>query len=119
MKKIGFIFSHAPHGTTFGREGLDLILGISVLIQDIRLFFIGDGTLQLLKSYKPENILARDYIPAFSILSLYDIKKYYCCELSLFERGLNRNIDFLLPVNILNLRLLRLKLDDCDTIINF
>ncbi|QFQ32683.1 sulfurtransferase complex subunit TusC [Buchnera aphidicola (Aphis fabae)] len=119
MKKIAFIFSHAPHGTTLGKEGLDAVLGTSSILKKISLFFIGDGVFQLLKSYKSERILARDYTSLFSILSLYEIKDFYCCKLSLFERGLNFDTEFILQVNILNSYFLRLKLDDHDAIINF
>ncbi|QCI22461.1 DsrE family protein, partial [Buchnera aphidicola] len=46
MKRIAFVFSHVPHGNSFGREGLDAIFGISSLIKKINLFFIGDGVFQ-------------------------------------------------------------------------
>lgn len=119
MKKIAFIFSHAPHGTSFGKEGLDAVLGTSIVLKKISLFFVGDGVFQLLKSYQPEKILTRNYTSLFSILSLYEIKDFYCCKLSLFERGLNFNTKFILRVNILNSYFLRLKLDEHDVIINF
>lgn len=119
MKKIAFIFSYAPHGTTYGKEGLDLVLGSSSVFKKISLFFIGDGVLQLLKSYKSEKILTRNYTVLFSILSSYEIRNFYCCKLSLFERGLQFNTKFIVPVNILNSYFLRLKLDDHDAIVNF
>ncbi|QCI16752.1 sulfurtransferase complex subunit TusC [Buchnera aphidicola (Aphis craccivora)] len=119
MKKIAFVFSHAPHGTTLGKEGLDAILGVSSILKQISLFFINDGIFQLLKSYKSEKILTRNYTSLFSVLSLYEIKDFYCCKLSLFQRGVNFDTEFILPVNILNSYFLRLKLDDHDAIINF
>ncbi|AEO08863.1 sulfur relay protein TusC [Buchnera aphidicola str. Ak (Acyrthosiphon kondoi)] len=119
MKMIAFVFSHAPHGTSFGREGLDAILSISSIFKKISLFFIGDGVLQLIKSYQSENILARNYISSFSILSFYNIKDFYCCKASLIERGLNNNHNFILNVDILDSYFFRLKLDVCDAIINF
>ncbi|QCI17329.1 sulfurtransferase complex subunit TusC [Buchnera aphidicola (Aphis helianthi)] len=119
MKKIAFVFSSCPHGTTFGKEGLDAVLGTSAILKKISLFFIGDGVFQLFKTHKSEKILTRNYTSLFSILSLYDIKNFYCCKLSLFERGLNFNTKFVLQVNILNSYFLRLKLDDHDVIINF
>ncbi|CAL4325817.1 Protein TusC [Buchnera aphidicola (Protaphis terricola)] len=119
MKKIAFIFSHAPHGTTFGKEGLDAVLSTSSVLNKISLFFIGDGVFQLLKNYKTEKILSRNYTNLFSILSLYEIKNFYCCKLSLVERGLNLNTKFTLKVDILNFHLLRLKLENFDVILNF
>ncbi|AYN24559.1 sulfurtransferase complex subunit TusC [Buchnera aphidicola] len=119
MKKIAFVFSHAPHGTSFGREGLDAIFGVSLIIKKISLFFIGDGVLQILKSSKSENILSRNYTSSFPILSIYGIKNFYCCESSLVDRGLNFHNKFILKVNILSSHFFRLKLDDHDAIINF
>ncbi|QCI21238.1 sulfurtransferase complex subunit TusC [Buchnera aphidicola (Hyperomyzus lactucae)] len=119
MKMIAFIFSHSPHGTSFGREGLDAILSISAIFKKIAVFFIGDGVLQLIKSYQSENILARNYTSSFSILSFYNIKDFYCCKSSLIERGLNYNKNFILNVDILESYNLRLKLDSYDAIINF
>jgi len=119
MKNIAFVFSHAPHGTSFGREGLDAILGVSVVIEKISLFFIGDGVLQVLKSFDTENILARNYTSSFAILPIYGINNFYCCRSSLIDRGLHLHHKFILKVNILNTYLFRLKLDDHDAIINF
>lgn len=120
MKKIAFIFSHAPHGTSSGREGLDAILGISSIFEkDIGVFFIGDGVLQLIKNYQTENILSRNYTSAFAILSLYDINNFYCCQLSLKKRGLQNNKNFILNITILDSHFLRSKLDCYDVIMNF
>ncbi|WAI11710.1 MAG: sulfurtransferase complex subunit TusC [Buchnera aphidicola (Macrosiphum albifrons)] len=118
MKMVAFVFSHAPHGTSFGREGLDAIFSVSSILKKISLFFIGDGVLQLMKSYQSENILARNYTSSFPVLSFYNIKDFYCCKASLIERGLNNN-DFILKINILDSHILRLKLDKYDAIINF
>jgi len=116
---VAFVFSHAPHGTSFGREGLDAIFSVSSFLKKISVFFIGDGVLQLMKSYKVENILARNYTSSFRILSFYNIKDFYCCKASLIERGLNNNNNFILKINILDSHILRLKLDEYDAIINF
>ncbi|QCI21808.1 sulfurtransferase complex subunit TusC [Buchnera aphidicola (Hyadaphis tataricae)] len=119
MNSVAVIFTHAPHGTSFGREGLDAVLSISSIINEISLFFIGDGVLQLIKNYKSENILARNYTASFSVLSFYNIKTFYCCKSSLLARGLYNYRQFILQVNILDLDVLRLKLDDYDVIVNF
>ncbi|QNS01705.1 MAG: sulfurtransferase complex subunit TusC [Buchnera aphidicola (Pentalonia nigronervosa)] len=119
MKEIAFVFSHAPHGTSLGREGLDAIFSISSIINKISVFFINDGVFQIQKNIGSENILSRDYTAAFPILSLYDIKDLYCCKLSLIQRGLSLQHNFILNVNILDVDLLRLKLDSYDAIINF
>ncbi|QIQ42090.1 MAG: sulfurtransferase complex subunit TusC [Buchnera aphidicola (Microlophium carnosum)] len=118
MKMLAFVFSHAPHGTSFGREGLDAIFSISSIFKKISLFFIGDGVLQLINSHQSENILSRNYTSSFSILSFYNIKDFYCCKASLIERGLSNN-NFILNINILDSYMLRSKLDNYDAIMNF
>ncbi len=62
MKRIAFVFSTAPHGTTSVREGLDALLATSALTDDLAVFFIADGVFQLLPGQKPDAVLARDYI---------------------------------------------------------
>ncbi|ACL30321.1 sulfurtransferase complex subunit TusC [Buchnera aphidicola str. APS (Acyrthosiphon pisum)] len=119
MKMVAFVFSHAPHGISLGREGLDAIFSISSIFKKISVFFIGDGVLQLIKNQQPEHILARNYTSSFSILSLYNIKDLYCCKASLLERGLNNNNNFILNIDVLDSYNLRLKLDNYDAIINF
>ncbi|QCI24563.1 sulfurtransferase complex subunit TusC [Buchnera aphidicola (Muscaphis stroyani)] len=119
MKTIAVIFSHAPHGSSFGREGLDAVLSISAILKKISLFFIGDGVLQLIKSYQTKKILSRNYVSSFSILPILDIKNFYCCKSSLIERGLFNYRHFVLNTTILNKETLYLKLDNYDAIINF
>ncbi|HXK00415.1 MAG TPA: sulfurtransferase complex subunit TusC [Buchnera sp. (in: enterobacteria)] len=119
MKSIAFIFSHAPHGTSFGREGLDIILSASLTIQDISIFFIGDGVFQLVKNQQPEIILSRNYASAFCILPLYGINKFYFYSDSLIERGFLEKDIFLLDIQILNTYVFQEKLSQCEGIINF
>lgn len=118
MKKIAFVFSHSPHGTTFGKEGLDAIFGISSIIKKISVFFIEDGVLQLFKSFRSEDILARNYTSSFAILPIYGINDFYCCKSSLIDRGLCFYDQFILKVKVLSEDCLRVKLDDHDAIIN-
>ncbi len=61
MKRVAFVFTRAPHGSSAGREGLDAVLATGALSDDIGLFFIGDGVLQLNSEQQPENIHSRHY----------------------------------------------------------
>lgn len=88
MKKIAFIFHTAPHATTAGREGLDALLAASAYSEDLAVFFVGEGVLQLLQSQEPEQVLSRDYISAFKLLELYDIEQKFICAKSLKEWGI-------------------------------
>lgn len=81
MKRVAFVFTHGPHGGAGGREGLDALLATSALSEDLGVFFVGDGVLQLLPGQQPEKILARNYIATFGVLPLYDVERCYLCQL--------------------------------------
>ncbi|ANF17232.1 hypothetical protein XW81_02440 [Buchnera aphidicola (Schlechtendalia chinensis)] len=119
MKNIAFVFSRVPHGTSLSREGLDSVLSISTINQNVSIFFIGDGVFQLMKCQCPEHILSRNYTASFGILPLFKINKFYYCKSSLIERGLSYKRDFLLKVFFINRKCIRKKLNNYDLIINF
>ncbi|BAH83104.1 sulfurtransferase complex subunit TusC [Candidatus Ishikawella capsulata] len=119
MNDIAFVFTHAPHGSSSGREGLDLVLASANFVKKIALFFIGDGVLQLVCFQKPEKILARNYIVSFGILPLYDVKHYYACYESVKERGLQIHEPRILSVEIIPSKKIRLILHTFSTIITF
>lgn len=79
MKKIAIIFNHPPHGTSQGREALDLALSLSD-INVISVFFINEGVFHLLPNQQPNLILMRDYIATLAMLELYDIDNIYACS---------------------------------------
>lgn len=118
MKRVAFVFSTAPHGSASGREGLDALLATSALTEDIGVFFIGDGVFQLLSDQHPAAILARDYIPAFKLMALYDIEECWVCGASLHERGLS-SPSFIIEPEILEPAALRQKLEGYDVILRF
>ena len=118
MNRVAFVFMTAPHGTSAGREGLDALLATSALTEEIGVFFVGDGVFQILSEQKPTGILARDYIPAFKLMALYDIEESWLCAASLRERGLN-SPSFIIEPEILEPEALRQKLDGYDVILRF
>ena len=118
MKRVAYIFMSAPHGSAAGREGLDALLATSALSDDIGVFFIGDGVLQLLENQHPEGILARNYIPAFKLMALYDIENCWLCAASLRERGLDGSALVIEP-DILEPDALRGQLEGYDVVLRF
>ncbi|VFP78341.1 Protein TusC [Buchnera aphidicola (Cinara cuneomaculata)] len=116
MKSVAFIFSRAPHGDTFSKEGLDLIISYSLFSNKIALFFIDDGVLQLMQFQKPELICLHNYSLSFKILLLYEIKNFFFCKRSAYQRGLKDNDDFLLPVKFLNRVCIKKKINQFDFI---
>lgn len=119
MKRIAFVFSSAPHGSSSGREGLDALLATSALTDNIGVFFVGDGVFQLLASQQPDAILMRDYIATFKVLPLYDIEQCWLCAASLRERGLGEETAFVLPAQRLEPDALRERLDEYTVVMTF
>lgn len=119
MKRIAFIFIHGPHGNASGREGLDALLATSALSEDLGVFFIGDGVLQLLPRQQPEKILARNYITTFGLLPLYDVQQCYLCLASLQERGLSKVTDWVLAAEVLAPEALRRRVAAYDAVMTF
>lgn len=119
MKRVAFVFTHGPHGNASGREGLDALLATSALSENLGVFFIGDGVLQLLPKQQPEKILARNYISTFGILPLYDVQQCYLCLASLQERGLSQVTDWVLDAEVLAPEGLRRRLAGYDAVITF
>ncbi len=119
MKRIAFIFTHGPHGGAAGREGLDALLATSALTDRIGVFFIADGVLLLLPGQQPDKILARNFIPTFGVLPIYDIHQYYLCAESLAQRGLLEVEDWVLNAEIVPVADWRQILSGFDTVLTF
>jgi tRNA 2-thiouridine synthesizing protein C len=119
MKRIAYVFMTAPHGSSAGREGLDALLATSALTEDIGVFFVGDGVFQLMSEQQPTKIMARDYIPTFKLMALYDIENCWLCGASLRERGLSESTSFVIEPEILEPDALRRQLDNFDVILRF
>ncbi|RJT20871.1 sulfurtransferase complex subunit TusC [Buttiauxella izardii] len=119
MKRVAFIFKSSPHGSAAGREGLDALLATSALSEDIGVFFIGDGVLQLIPGQQPGLILARDYIATFRVLPLYDIEQCYICADSIRERGLSPESAWVLDVKPLESEALSEMLHHFDVVLTF
>lgn len=119
MKRVAFVFMTPPHGSSSGREGLDALLATSALTEEIGVFFVGDGVFQILSAQKPEAILMRDYIPAFKLMSLYDIEDCWTCAASLRERGLSESSSFIIESAIVESDALRQQLDNYDVVLRF
>ncbi|MEJ4046855.1 sulfurtransferase complex subunit TusC [Erwinia sp. SLM-02] len=119
MNRVAFVFSQAPHGTSAGREGLDAVLATSALSEEIALFFISDGVLQLTPEQHPQTILARNYIATFGVLPLYDVEHCYICAAALAERGIAADAVRVLPAEVLTPDELRARLADYDRVLTF
>ncbi|MBS5558335.1 MAG: sulfurtransferase complex subunit TusC [Haemophilus parainfluenzae] len=88
--KLAFLFRTAPHGNAISREGLDALLAATAFCdeEDIGVFFIDDGVLNLLDGQNPELLLQKDFIRTFKLLDLYDIEQRFVCTDSLDQYNL-------------------------------
>ena len=88
--KLAFLFRTAPHGNAVSREGLDALLAATAFCdeEDIGVFFIDDGVLNLLDGQNPELLLQKDFIRTFKLLDLYDIEQRFVCADSLDQYNL-------------------------------
>ncbi|AIR84680.1 sulfur relay protein TusC [Pantoea sp. BL1] len=119
MNRVAFLFTQAPHGSSAGREGLDAVLATGALSEDIGLFFIGDGVLQLQREQQPEQILARNYIATFGVLDLYDIDQCFVCRESLDARGQSLTAERVMTAEVLDAATLRQTLATYHRILRF
>ena len=56
--------------------------------EEIGVFFIDDGVLNLLDGQNPELLLQKDFIRTFKLLDLYDIEQRFVCADSLDQYNL-------------------------------
>ena len=88
--KLAFLFRTAPHGNAISREGLDALLAATAFCdeEEIGIFFVDDGVLNLLDGQNPELLLQKDFIRTFKLLDLYDIEQCFVCADSLDQYNL-------------------------------
>jgi tRNA 2-thiouridine synthesizing protein C len=99
---IAIINKSAPYGSSNGQESLDMALAMSNFAQDVSVFFIEDGVLQLLVSQNATTIDAKAYFKTFPALEFYDIENIYVCKKSLIQRGLQAS-QLCIPVTLIEL----------------
>ena len=120
MSKLAFIFRHAPYGTANIREGLDALLAATVFCaeEDIAVFFLDDGVLNLQKHQQADVVLQKDTASALKLLDLYDIEQRYVCADSLQQFQL-KPADFVLDCDVLSRQALLQRLQQCEKILTF
>lgn len=120
MIKLAFVFRQAPHGTSSSREGLDALLAATAFCNEdeIAVFFVEDGVLNLLTQQQPAMILQKDFIPTFKLLDLYDIEQRYICQQSCEKYQLT-NEDLIISGEKIDRTLLMQKLNQAEKILTF
>jgi len=116
IKKIMHVLRHAPHGTIYTYEGLEMILIMATYDQDISVVFIGDGVYALKKGQETSAIGIKGFARTFSALDGYDVEKLYVDQLSLEERGLTED-DLVVAVEVLSSEKIGSLMNEQDVII--
>jgi tRNA 2-thiouridine synthesizing protein C len=99
---IAIINKSAPYGSSNGQESLDMAMAMSNFAQEVSMFFIEDGVLQLLALQNASTIDAKAYSKTFPALEYYDIENIYVCKYSLEQRGI-RSDQLCIPVTLIEL----------------
>ncbi|MDG6895206.1 sulfurtransferase complex subunit TusC [Volucribacter amazonae] len=91
MIKVAFVFRSPPYGSSAIREGLDALLATSAFCAEdqIAVFFLDDGVLNLLPNQQSDRILQKDVAASLKLLTLYDIEQCYLCQRSWQALGLS------------------------------
>ena len=116
---IAFLFRTSPHGTSISREGLDAILAATAFCEpdDIGVFFIDDGVLNLINHQQPELIQQKDFIRTFKLLDLYDVEQRFICAESLQKFKIDKLI--ILSCEKIDRSLLIEKLNQAEKLFTF
>jgi len=101
VKKIMHVLRHAPHGTIYSYEGLEMILIMAAYEQDLSVVFVGDGVYAIKKNQDTAGIGIKGFAKTFMALDGYDVEKLYVDRVSLEERGLSE-ADLLVDVEVLD-----------------
>lgn len=120
MIKLAFVFRSAPYGTSNMREGLDALLAASAFCEpeQIAVFFVDDGVLNLLAKQQAQLLLQRDLVNGLKLLDLYEIEQRYVCTQSIQQMGLQPQ-DFIINTQQLPRQLLLAKLQTAEKILTF
>lgn len=117
VKKIMHVLRHAPHGTIYSYEGLEMILIMAAYEQDLSVVFIGDGVYAIKKNQDTAGIGIKGFAKTFMALDGYDVEKLYADRLSLEERGLSEE-DLLVDVEVLDSSAIGALMNGQDVIIH-
>lgn len=88
VKRFMYINRHAPCGTIYAVEGLEVVLIGAAFEQDVCMAFVDDGVYQLKKNQDTSALEIKNYSPAYRALGDYDVTKLYVERESLQQRGL-------------------------------
>lgn len=81
--------NHAPHGSAWAREGLDVALVAASLDQTVTVLLVGDGVYVALRGQTAGPLGQKGTLPMLEGLEMYDIGPVQVDQASLEARGLD------------------------------
>lgn len=91
------ILRHAPHGSSWLKEGLDVALVAAAFDRRVTLLFMGEGITALLEGQQAGPLGQKGTAPTLAMLEMYDIDNLLVEQRGLDELGLARE-QLMLPV---------------------
>lgn len=112
------ILRHAPHGSSWLREGLDAALVAAAFGRRVSLLFCGEGVMALLPNQQAGPLGQKGTQAVLEMLEMYDIDTLLVESTALEERGLCTD-DLLLPVTELSAESMAEALSRHALVLNF
>ncbi|MDR5865833.1 sulfurtransferase complex subunit TusC [Halomonas koreensis] len=91
------ILRHAPHGSSWLREGLDAALVAAAFGQRVSLLFMGEGVMALVDGQEAGPLGQKGTAPTLRMLEMYDIDALWVEREALAARGLDEAALMLAP----------------------
>ncbi|MDA5562305.1 sulfurtransferase complex subunit TusC [Cobetia sp. MMG027] len=95
------LLRHAPHGSSWLREGLEAAMVAAAFGREVGLLFSGDGVLALLEGQQPGALGQKGSDNLLAALDMYDVQRCYVDATALRARGLSVEDIALLPVTLM------------------
>lgn len=118
MADIHILMTNAPYGTIDAEEGLEFALAATNYGHEVRMFFIGDGILQVLKGQQvPDG--EKSLLKRLSALPFFDIEECYVSAPCLAQKGYSTDDIGLADISVVSNTELMTKLRQCDHTVTF
>jgi len=91
------ILRHAPHGSSWLKEGLDVALVAAAFDRRVTLLFMGEGITALLEGQQAGPLGQKGTAPTLAMLEMYDIDSLLVEKRGMESLGLSDE-QFMLPV---------------------
>jgi tRNA 2-thiouridine synthesizing protein C len=118
VKRFLYVNRHAPYGTGYAQEGLEVVLIGAAFDQDVSVVFADDGVFQLKKGQDTKELGMKNFSPTYRALEMYDVEKLYVEKESLEARGLTEE-DLVVPVEVMSNSEIGKLMEQQDVVLSF